>query len=305
MPTWEINKVDKSEINNGNEYEVGNALLAKDLNSIVKNSLWAVDQRENSETLNPIVTLAGSGNAFTASIPSINTQGNKVGTRFVAIMPSKPNSTTWTINLNNYGAKNVRIKYLNTSSTTTLSVSYIAAGVALPVIFDGTYWIIENYYYNSTTGVTSLNGSIGALNLKTINGNSLIGSGDITISGDSSGSGWASVVDTTSSYYNLYINSEAKFLIIADTVSSNTITFSVSINYYNTQILNMSGSAFVTVTEFYKNGEYTVRVTVDGNNGSTTVAETKYGDSALNTGSVYFYFSNISGGRLRIYKQNF
>lgn len=88
----------------------------------------------------PIVTTSGDGSAYTATVDGISalTAGMKV-----TIIPHVTSTTmSPTLNVNNLGAKSIRMPITYNSSTTSVGsvTSWIVKNIPITVEYDGTYW---------------------------------------------------------------------------------------------------------------------------------------------------------------------
>lgn len=117
-----------------------------------------VDANLSSSSANPVqnktvtqefnkfkpITTAGTGAAYTASVPGITELTAGI---FLIIKPHTVSTTTTpTLNLNDLGAKTIRRRISLGTSTTVVGSSNSWLGADLPVIvvFDGTYWIADS-----------------------------------------------------------------------------------------------------------------------------------------------------------------
>ena len=89
------------------------------------------------------VTTGGTGAAYTASVPGITAL--TAGKNFIMIPHTVSTTTTPTLNVNNLGAKGVRRRLSNnsTSPQSGYTESWLAVGKPFRVMYDGTYWIVE------------------------------------------------------------------------------------------------------------------------------------------------------------------
>lgn len=89
------------------------------------------------------ITTAGTGAAYTASVSGLTLV---VGASFVMVPHTVSNTTAPTLNVNSLGAKNIRMRISSsTSSTTALpSASFLTANKPVRLMYDGTYWIIDD-----------------------------------------------------------------------------------------------------------------------------------------------------------------
>lgn len=91
----------------------------------------------------PIVTTAGTGAAYTATVNGMTelTQGMS----FVMIPHTISTSTAPTLNVNGLGAKTIRRRVSNATNTTAAgyNVSWLSANKPIRVEYDGTFWIAD------------------------------------------------------------------------------------------------------------------------------------------------------------------
>lgn len=89
----------------------------------------------------PIVTTAGTGSAFTATIDGVTEL--TVGMLITIIPHRASSSSTPTLNINGLGAKEIRRRYsyTNSSATTGYTSSWLSSGDPQLLQYDGTYWI--------------------------------------------------------------------------------------------------------------------------------------------------------------------
>ena len=89
------------------------------------------------------ITTAGDGSAYTATVDGIAEL--KAGESFVMLPHTDSVSTSPTLNVNGLGAKTIRQRLsTNPSITAGLDSSgWIAAGMPVTVVYNGTYWVVE------------------------------------------------------------------------------------------------------------------------------------------------------------------
>lgn len=104
-------------------------------------SLDVTSYRANSMV--PITT-AGTGSAYTATVSGITAL--TAGVSFIMVPNVVSASTAPTLNVNSLGAKTIRQRLSsNTTSTAALySSSMLAAGKPVKMVYDGTYWIVDD-----------------------------------------------------------------------------------------------------------------------------------------------------------------
>lgn len=120
-----------------------------------KNSLNGVD----------IVTTAGTGAAYTATVPGITAL--KAGLTITLVPHTVSTVVNPTLNVNSLGAKNIRRRVSNSTATTVASAAanWLAASKPIRVTYDGTYWIADLDRPNATDIYGTLaiaNGGTGA-----------------------------------------------------------------------------------------------------------------------------------------------
>lgn len=89
----------------------------------------------------PIVTTAGTGSAFTATIDGITKL--TIGMLITIIPHRASSSSSPTLNVNGLGAKVIRRRYsyTNSSVTTGYTTTWLSSGDPQLLQYDGTYWI--------------------------------------------------------------------------------------------------------------------------------------------------------------------
>lgn len=89
------------------------------------------------------ITTAGTGSAYTATVPGITALAS--GVSFIMVPHVVSSSTTPTLNVNNLGAKNIkrRLSSISTSVQSGYSNTWLAKGAPFRVTYDGTQWIVE------------------------------------------------------------------------------------------------------------------------------------------------------------------
>lgn len=90
-----------------------------------------------------IITTAGTGAAYTATVPSITEL--KTGVNFIMIPHTQSTTTQPTLNVNGLGAKPIRQPLTsNTGATTTAALdTWLTAGKPVRVRYEGTMWEID------------------------------------------------------------------------------------------------------------------------------------------------------------------
>ena len=114
---------------------------------------WSGGYRANADLANDLyptikaktdpVTTSGTGAAYTATVPCITSLAT--GATFTMIPHTTSTSTSPTLNVNGLGAKNIRQRLSGSSSATTVgaSASWLIAGKAVQVAYDGTFWVVD------------------------------------------------------------------------------------------------------------------------------------------------------------------
>lgn len=89
------------------------------------------------------ITTAGTGSAYTATVPGITALAS--GVSFIMVPHVVSSSTTPTLNVNSLGAKNIkrRLSSISTSVQSGYSNTWLAKGTPFRVTYDGTQWIAE------------------------------------------------------------------------------------------------------------------------------------------------------------------
>lgn len=89
------------------------------------------------------ITTAGTGSAYTATVPGITALVS--GVSFIMVPHVVSASTTPTLNVNGLGAKNIkrRLSSISTSVQSGYSNTWLAKGAPFRVTYDGTQWIVE------------------------------------------------------------------------------------------------------------------------------------------------------------------
>lgn len=89
------------------------------------------------------ITTAGTGSAYTATVPGIIALAS--GVSFIMVPHVVSSSTTPTLNVNSLGAKNIkrRLSSISTSVQSGYSNTWLAKGTPFRVTYDGTQWIVE------------------------------------------------------------------------------------------------------------------------------------------------------------------
>lgn len=91
------------------------------------------------------VTTAGTGSAYTATVPGIDAL--TVGVSFIMIPHVVSESAAPTLNVNGLGAKSIkrRLSNLSTSVQNGYTATWLAANKPFRIVYDGTQWIVEGH----------------------------------------------------------------------------------------------------------------------------------------------------------------
>ena len=110
------------------------------------------------------VTTAGTGAAYTATVPSIKSL--TAGVSFIMIPNTVSTTTAPTLNVNSLGAKSIkrRLSNLPTSLQNGYSNAWLAQGKPFRVVYDGTAWIVEGHEKPSAADLYGLTATITELN---------------------------------------------------------------------------------------------------------------------------------------------
>lgn len=89
------------------------------------------------------VITEGTGAAYTATVSGITAL--TAGVQFIMVPHTVSTSTTPTLNVNGLGAKGIRrrLSNLSTSVQAGYSASWLGSGKAYTLTYDGSYWIVE------------------------------------------------------------------------------------------------------------------------------------------------------------------
>lgn len=95
------------------------------------------------------VTTGGNGAAYTATVKGITEL--KAGATFMMVPHTVSTSTTATLNVNNLGAKAIRRRVSNSTTTTVAptTAGWLAAKKPIRVTYDGSYWIADHIRPNA------------------------------------------------------------------------------------------------------------------------------------------------------------
>lgn len=89
------------------------------------------------------ITTGGTGSAYTASVSGLTLVA---GASFVMVPNVVSTTTAPTLNVNSLGAKTIRMRISSSTSATVAlpSASFLAASKPVRMVYDGTYWIIDD-----------------------------------------------------------------------------------------------------------------------------------------------------------------
>ena len=169
-PTYTASEVGAAPASHGHSY---NDLTDKPTIPTIPSSLPANGGDANTAVSTKPITTAGDGAAYTATVAGITAL--TAGVQFVMVPHTVSTSTTPTLNVNGLGAKGIRrrLSNLSTSAQSGYAANWLASGKAYTLTYDGSYWIVEGL---SKPAVADLYG---------------------TLAVDKGGTGYNSIVDTT------------------------------------------------------------------------------------------------------------
>jgi hypothetical protein len=132
----------KAEAGNGNyadllvkvDQATADAAEAKDLAAEAKD--LAVEAKTQ------IVTTDGTSNAYIATVPGITEL--KAGVSFIMLPNTAPMGSSVTLDVNNLGAKSLKRATSNGGVVDGSGQAWLSVGKPLNVIYNGTYWVIQN-----------------------------------------------------------------------------------------------------------------------------------------------------------------
>lgn len=99
------------------------------------------------------ITTAGTGAAYTATVKAIDTL--VVGANFVMVPHVTSTTTAPTINVNDLGAKNIRMR-ISTAPQSTIQLTnagFLVANKPVRLVYDGQYWIVDDMVQPSANGL--------------------------------------------------------------------------------------------------------------------------------------------------------
>ena len=126
--------------------------------------MLVVNGKASTENGQYTVTTAGDGSAYTATVPGVTAL--TAGVSFIMIPHVVSATTTPTLNVNGLGAKNIkrRLSNLSTSLQSGYSNTWLAKGKPFRVTYDGTAWIVEGHEKPAAADMYGLSASITELN---------------------------------------------------------------------------------------------------------------------------------------------
>lgn len=111
----------------------------------VDNTSDADKSVKSAESANTIVavTTSGTGDAYVATVPGITSL--TAGANFIMVPHTKSTSISATLNVNDLGAKTLRVQLSNSSSTVVAPVYdyFLGANKPVKVIYNGSFWVVQ------------------------------------------------------------------------------------------------------------------------------------------------------------------
>lgn len=104
------------------------------------------------------ITSTGTGLAYEATVPGITELTN--GVNFIMIPHLDASGVLATLNVNNLGAKRIRVKVSSSTGDGTLvfpAAKFIRKNIPIKMVYNGTTWVIDNI---SLASVSTLQGTI-------------------------------------------------------------------------------------------------------------------------------------------------
>lgn len=181
------------------------------------------------------ITTAGTGSAYTATVPGITALAS--GVSFIMVPHVVSSSTTPTLNVNSLGAKNIkrRLSSISTSVQSGYSNTWLAKGTPFRVTYDGTQWIVEGLTKPATadlygtlsvekggTGSTTASGALTNLGALPTSGGTVTGilSVNNTLYGET--------IQTINEYVGMYENNKAGKIDIGNATYGDWTTIACS-----------------------------------------------------------------------------
>lgn len=95
-----------------------------------------------AEAKKQIVTTEGTSSAYTATVPGITSL--TAGVSFIMLPHASPMASSVTLNVNGLGAKRLKRATSGGSYVDGSGQGWLSVGKPLDVMYDGTYWVIQN-----------------------------------------------------------------------------------------------------------------------------------------------------------------
>ena len=113
--------------------------------SVAEQISEAIDDKADVANGQYAITTAGTGLAYTATVPGI--AALTVGASFIMIPHVVSESAAPTLNVNGLGAKPIkrRLSNLSTSVQSGYTTSWLAANKPFRIVYDGAQWIVEGH----------------------------------------------------------------------------------------------------------------------------------------------------------------
>lgn len=130
-------KADVGHSHTKKQLGLGNVDNTSDANKSVKYA--------KSATANNPIKTTGTGAAYAATVDGITAL--TIGVKFTMVPHVTSTTRAPTLNVNNLGAKSIRMR-LTSSTTATIqltSASFLTANKPVNVTYDGTYWVIDDF----------------------------------------------------------------------------------------------------------------------------------------------------------------
>lgn len=133
-----------SQITSGNPHKVTKSDVGLGSVDNTSDANKSVKYAKSATANNPIKT-TGTGAAYAATVDGITAL--TIGVKFTMVPHVTSTTTAPTLNVSNLGAKNIRMR-LTSSTTATIqltSASFLTANKPVNVMYDGTYWVIDDF----------------------------------------------------------------------------------------------------------------------------------------------------------------
>lgn len=130
--------VDNLKINYLTKEQYDEALASGSINL---NEMYITPEEEEQGS-SPVPT-AGTGSAYTATVPHIKSLD--AGATFTMIPHVVSTAVSPTLNVNNLGAKPIRQRLSNStqSTATGATANWLAAGKPVEMMYDGQFWVVD------------------------------------------------------------------------------------------------------------------------------------------------------------------